>query len=62
MDAVYWAGAYAYNPNLAGEMAFIVTTRASPSNITVNVVELSGSSSANWDGLLLGLPLVWILI
>ena len=46
MDAVYWAGAYAYNPNLAGEMAFIVTTRAfTASNITVDMVELSGSSS-----------------
>ena len=46
MDAVYWAGACAYNPNLAGEMAFIVTTRAfTASNITVDMVELSGSSS-----------------
>lgn len=46
MDAVYWAGACAYNPNLAGEMAFIVTTRAfTASNITVDMVELPGSSS-----------------
>lgn len=46
MDAVYWAGACAYNPNLAGEMAFLVTTRAfTASNITVDMVELSGSGS-----------------
>ena len=46
MDAVYWAGAYAYNPNLAGEMAFIVTMRSfTTSQITVDMVELSGSSS-----------------
>ena len=46
MDAVYWAGACAYNPNLAGEMAFIVTMRSfTTSQITVDMVELSGSSS-----------------
>lgn len=46
MDAVYWAGAFAYNPNLAGEMSFIVTTRAfTTSQITVDMVELPGSSS-----------------
>ena len=46
MDAVYWAGAFAYNPNLAGEMSFIVTTRAfTTSQITVDMVELPGSSA-----------------
>ena len=46
MDAVYWAGAYAYNPNLAGEMAFLVTMRSfTTSQITVDMVELSGSGS-----------------
>lgn len=46
MDAVYWAGAFPYNPNLAGEMAFITTLRAfTASNITVDMVELSGSGN-----------------
>jgi len=46
MDAVYWAGACAYNPNLAGEMAFLVTMRSfTTSQITVDMVELSGSSA-----------------
>ena len=46
MDAVYWAGACAYNPNLAGEMAFIVTMRSfTTSQITVDMVELSGSGA-----------------
>ena len=46
MDAVYWAGAFPYNPNLSGQMAFIVTTRAfTASNITVDMVELAGSGS-----------------
>ena len=46
MDAVYWAGAFPYNPNLSGQMAFLVTTRAfTASNITVDMVELAGSSS-----------------
>ena len=46
MDAVYWAGAYAYNPNLAGEIAFFVTTRSfTTSSITVDMTELAGSGS-----------------
>jgi len=46
MDAVYWAGACAYNPNLAGEMAFIVTMRSfTTSQITVDMVELAGSGA-----------------
>ena len=46
MDAVYWAGACAYNPNLAGEMGFIVTMRSfTTSQITVDMVELPGSGS-----------------
>ena len=57
MDAVYWAGACAYNPYLAGEMAFIVTTRAfTASDITVDMVELSGSSSQ------IGAGFTWIAI
>ena len=46
MDAVYWAGAFPYNPNLSGEIAFLVTTRAfTASNITVDMVELAGSGN-----------------
>jgi len=46
MDAVYWAGACAYNPNLAGQMAFIVTMRSfTTSQITVDMVELAGSGN-----------------
>ena len=46
MDAVYWAGACAYNPNLAGEMGFIVTIRSfTTSQITVDMVELVGSGA-----------------
>ena len=46
MDAVYWAGACAYNPNLAGQMAFIVTIRSfTTSQITVDMVELVGSGA-----------------
>ena len=43
MDAVYWAGACAYNPNLAGEIAFFVTMRSfTTSQITVDMAELPG--------------------
>jgi len=46
MDAVYWAGAFPYNPNMSGEMVFFVTTRAfTTSNITVDMVELAGSGN-----------------
>ena len=59
MDAVYWAGACAYNPNLAGEMGFIVTMRSfTTSQITVDMVELPGSSAqieAGYTWLAIGL-------
>ena len=46
MDSVYWAGACAYNPNLAGEIAFFVTMRSfTTSSITVDMIELAGSAA-----------------
>ena len=46
MDSVYWAGACAYNPNLAGEIVFFVTTRSfTTSSITVDMIELAGSGN-----------------
>jgi len=46
MDAVYWAGACAYNPNLAGEIVFFVTMRSfTTSSITVDMIELAGSGA-----------------
>ena len=70
MDAVYWAGACAYNPNLAGEMGFIIVMRSfTTSQITVDMVELPGSSAqidAGYTWLAIGLDsfqrCLWVLL
>jgi hypothetical protein len=59
MDSVYWAGACAYNPNLAGEIGFFVATRSfTTSSITVDMIELAGSGNqieAGYTWLAIGL-------